>query len=79
MSGIFASRSFFMVMALVAAVQFAMVQWGGAVLHTAPLPPALWGKTLVLGASAVLVGELLRLGQRLLGRQPGTVAVSRFF
>ena len=55
-------------MALVAAVQFAMVQWGGAVLHTAPLPPALWGKTLVLGASAVLVGELLRLGQRLLGR-----------
>ena len=48
-------------------------------LPPAPLPPALWGKTLVLGASAVLVGELLRLGQRLLGRQPGTVAVSRFF
>ena len=73
MSGIFASRSFFMVMALVAAVQFAMVQWGGAVLHTAPLPPALWGKTLVLGASAVLVGELLRLGQRLLGRRTRSV------
>lgn len=73
-AGLSKSRSFFLVMALVAVVQFAMVQFGGAMLHTAALPLAVWAKILMLGATAVIVGELLRAIQR---RTGGTAKVSQ--
>jgi P-type Ca2+ transporter type 2C len=59
------SRSFFLILAVVIVVQIALVQFGGVVLNTAPLPLAVWAKAIVLGASAVLVGEVLRQVQRL--------------
>lgn len=58
------SRSFFAIMGFVAAVQFALVQFGGPALHTAPLPLSVWLKILGLGITAVFVGELLRSFQR---------------
>lgn len=58
------SRSFFAIMAFVAIVQFAMVQLGGAVLNTTALPIVVWVKILCLGATAVVVGEILRVIQR---------------
>lgn len=58
------SRSFFAIMALVAVVQFVMVQFGGSALNTTALPPAMWFKILGLGATAVVVGEILRFVQR---------------
>lgn len=60
------SRSFFAIMAFVAVVQFAMVQYGGSILNTAALPIAVWFKILCLGATAVVVGEILRVIQRVI-------------
>ena len=59
------SRSFFSIMALVAVVQFVMVQFGGSALNTTALPIAIWLKILGLGAMAIVVGEVLRFVQRL--------------
>lgn len=59
------SRSFFSIMALVAVVQFVMVQFGGSALNTTALPIAIWFKILGLGAMAIVVGEVLRFVQRL--------------
>jgi len=59
------SRSFFMIMGFVVVMQVALVQFGGAALNTAPLPLSVWLKIMLLGASAVVVGELLRYVQRL--------------
>ena len=58
------SRSFFAIMALVAIVQFVMVQFGGAALNTTALPIAIWFKILGLGVTAIVVGEVLRFVQR---------------
>ncbi|MBM4087945.1 MAG: cation-translocating P-type ATPase [Planctomycetes bacterium] len=59
------SRSFFMIMGFVIVMQIALVQFGGVALNTAPLPFVVWLKIVLLGASALLVGELLRFVQRL--------------
>lgn len=58
------SKSFFAIMLLVAVVQFAMIQFGGAALNTTALPLVVWGKILLLGATAVVVGEVLRFVQK---------------
>ena len=58
------SRSFFLIMGFVIVMQVALVQFGGAALNTAPLPLSVWFRVVLLGASAVLVGEALRLVQR---------------
>ena len=58
------SRSFFLIMGFVIVMQVALVQFGGAALNTAPLPISVWLRVVLLGASAVLVGEALRLVQR---------------
>lgn len=60
------SRSFFAIMAFVAVVQFCMVQFGGSALNTTALPFEVWLKILALGASAVVVGEFLRVVQRII-------------
>lgn len=60
------SRSFFAIMALVAVVQFAMIQFGGPALNTTALPIGMWVKILGLGATAVVVGETLRIVQRVM-------------
>ncbi len=58
------SRSFFMIMGIVAVAQFAMIQFGGAVLNTTALPIMVWLKIIALGCTAVAVGEILRAIQR---------------
>ena len=58
------SRSFFLIMGFVIVMQVALVQFGGAALNTAPLPLSVWFRVVLLGASAVLVGEALRFVQR---------------
>lgn len=62
------SRSFFYVMGFVIALQFMLIQFGGFALHTTPLPLIMWVKIILLGASAVVVGEVLRFAQRLKNR-----------
>ena len=62
------SRSFFLIMGFVIVMQVALVQFGGAALNTAPLPLSVWLRVVLLGASAVIVGEVLRLAQRMLAR-----------
>lgn len=69
------SRSFFAIMGLVAVIQFCMVQFGGAALGTAALPFVVWIKILLLGATAVAVGEGLRAVQRLFFRRCGVGTV----
>lgn len=63
------SRSFFAIMGFVAAVQFAMVQFGGAALNTTALPLEVWFKILGLGATAIVAGEILRIAQRAMHRE----------
>lgn len=58
------SRSFFAIMGLVAVIQFVLVQFGGAVLNTTALPMSIWLRILAFGATAVVVGEVLRMIQR---------------
>jgi len=58
------SRSFFVIMAVVAGMQLALIQFGGAALNTAPLPLMVWCKIILLGTTAVMVGEVLRFVQR---------------
>jgi Ca2+-transporting ATPase len=59
------SRSFFLIMGFVIAMQIALVQFGGEALNTAPLPLSVWFRVVLLGSSAVVVGEALRFAQRL--------------
>lgn len=58
------SRSFFLLMGIVAVVQFCMIQFGGTMLNTVALPFAVWVKILLLGATAVVAGEVVRFVQR---------------
>ena len=63
-ANILKSRSFFIIMGFVIVMQIALVQFGGAALNTAPLPLTVWIRVILLGASTVVVGELLRVVQR---------------
>jgi len=68
------SRSFFLIMGFVIVMQMALVQFGGAALNTAPLPLAVWAKVILLGASALVVGEIVRYVQRMSVKQPAVVS-----
>jgi P-type Ca2+ transporter type 2C len=64
-SNITRSRSFFLILGVVIVMQIALVEFGGVALNTAPLPLEVWLRIVALGATAVLVGEVLRQVQRL--------------
>jgi hypothetical protein len=59
-------------MGFVIVMQVALVQLGGAALNTAPLPLAVWFRVILLGASTLVVGEVLRAVQRSMAK-PATV------
>jgi len=61
------SRSFFLIMGIVIIMQISLVQFGGSTLNTTSLPFSIWIKIVLLGTSAVVVGELLRFIQRITG------------
>ncbi len=78
-TGITQSRSFFYVMGFVIVIQFLFVQFGGHILHTVPLPPLVWVKIILLGSTALVVGEALRFVQRRMlarGGRPVAAAAS---
>jgi len=62
--GVLRSRGFLTIMAFVVVTQFMLTQFGGDVLHTVPLPPLVWLKIILFGATALVVGEILRAIQR---------------
>lgn len=68
------SRSFFAIMGFVIIMQLALVEFGGKALETAPLPPMVWIRVVLLGASTVVVGEVLRFVQRLMAKPAAAVA-----
>ena len=52
--------TFFIVMGVIVATQVLIVQYGGSVFNTVPLPPALWVKIVVMSASVLVVGFVIR-------------------
>jgi len=52
--------TFFIVMGVIVATQVLIVQYGGSVFNTVPLSPALWVKIVVLSASVLVVGFVIR-------------------
>lgn len=70
------SRSFFVIMGFVIVMQIALVQLGGAALNTAPLPLAVWFRVILLGASTVVAGELLRYVQRKMAKSAPVLAAA---
>jgi len=67
-AGVLASRNFQMVLALIVVVQIILTQFGGATFNTAPLPLSIWIRILLVGASALLLGELYRFVRRRLAK-----------
>jgi len=62
--GLWASRNFLAVVALIVIVQVLLTQFGGAVFNTAPLPVDLWAKILLLTSTALIFGEGVRFIRR---------------
>ena len=56
--------TFFAVMGLIVATQVLIVQYGGAVFNTVPLSPAQWARIIVMSATVLVIGFLLRIGFR---------------
>ena len=56
--------TFFAVMGLIVATQVLIVQYGGAVFDTVPLSPAQWARIIVMSATVLVIGLLLRVGFR---------------
>jgi Ca2+-transporting ATPase len=56
--------TFFAVMGLIVATQVLIVQYGGAVFNTVPLSPAQWARIIVMSATVIVIGFLLRVGFR---------------
>ena len=56
--------TFFAVMGLIVATQVLIVQYGGAVFNTVPLSPAQWARIIVMSATVLIIGFLLRVGFR---------------
>jgi Ca2+-transporting ATPase len=67
-AGVLASRNFQMVLGLIVVVQILLTQFGGATFNTSPLPLSIWIKILLIGASALLLGELYRFVRRRLAK-----------
>jgi len=73
-AGLSKSRSFFFIMGLVIVGQILLVQVGGDILHTEALPLFVWVKIILLGSTALVVGEILRFVQRIVMSREGGVA-----
>ncbi|MDD3136381.1 MAG: calcium-translocating P-type ATPase, PMCA-type [Methanoregula sp.] len=56
--------TFFVVMGFVVIIQILIVQYGGSVFNTVPLPVDQWIKIIVLSASVLVVGFILRHAYR---------------
>jgi Ca2+-transporting ATPase len=56
--------TFFFVMGSIVIAQIFMIQYGGAVFDTVPLSAAQWLKIIVVSASVLLLGYLLRISFR---------------
>jgi Ca2+-transporting ATPase len=56
--------TFFGVMGVVVIIQILIVQYGGSVFNTVPLPVDQWIKIIVLSASVLVVGFVLRHAYR---------------
>jgi Ca2+-transporting ATPase len=56
--------TFLVVMGLIVATQVLIVQYGGAVFNTVPLSPAQWARIIVMSATVLVIGFLLRIGFR---------------
>ena len=63
-AGLSKSRSFFVIMGLVIVGQFMLVQFGGDILNTEALPLVVWIKIILLGSTAIVVGEAVRFVQK---------------
>ena len=58
--------TFFVVMGLVVLAQVVIIQYGGAVFGTVPLSPEQWVKIVMVSASVLVVGFVLRVAFRYL-------------
>ncbi len=63
-AGLGASRTFWIVVAVITGVQVLLTQFGGSVFNTAPLPLIVWIRILLLGLSTLLIGEASRAWRR---------------
>jgi Ca2+-transporting ATPase len=55
---------FFVIMGLVVAVQIVLVQYAGEIFATVPLSPLQWVKIIIVSASVLVIGFLLRVSFR---------------
>ena len=58
--------TFFAVMGGVVLIQILIVQYGGAVFGTVPLSAGQWAKIIVVSASVLIVGFVMRVSYRYL-------------
>ncbi|MCK9593513.1 MAG: calcium-translocating P-type ATPase, PMCA-type [Methanoregula sp.] len=58
--------TFFIVMSAVVVAQILIIQYGGAVFGTVPLPLEQWVKIVIVSASVLIIGFILRLSHRYL-------------
>lgn len=70
LTGLLRSRLFLLVVGATSVVQVLIVEFGGSLFKTEPLGPRLWLVSVLLGASTLLVGLVIRrVGRRALVRQ----------
>jgi P-type Ca2+ transporter type 2C len=63
-AGIAQSRNFWLILISIVVVQIGLIQFGGNAFNTAPLELGMWVKIILLGASALVVGEGYRFIRR---------------
>jgi Ca2+-transporting ATPase len=69
--------TFFAVMGGVVLIQILIVQYGGAVFGTVPLSAGQWAKIIVVSASVLIVGLILRVSYRCMNATKKTSAESK--
>jgi len=67
-AGVRASHNFWTVLGLIVVVQILLTQFGSVAFNTAPLPLHVWIKVVLVGVTALLLGEVSRLTRRRLAR-----------
>jgi Ca2+-transporting ATPase len=63
-AGVRESRNFWMVLSLIVVVQILLTQFGGSAFGTAPLPLPIWLNVILVGLSALVLGEISRFVRR---------------
>lgn len=66
---LFRNKLMFAVFTATFVLQFVITQFGGSVFGTAPLSLLMWGKILLVGASIIVLGEIVRLIGKLIYRK----------